>query len=402
MHVVIRPGLIVCISLVPSRHIKRTQPFREVSRSIVFTKMNGNTHLAALLYGAKDLRLQQVPTSAPLPHQVQIQPRATGICGTDMHYYAAGKNGMFVVRTPLVLGHEAVGEVIAVGKEVSNVRVGDRVAIEPQRPCGECKQCITGLYNLCSNMKFSGSASANPPVQGSLQQIYCHAADFVHKLPETVEWIEGAIIEPLAVAVHAVKRSGLEDTNSILVLGAGAIGLLCAAVARSKGINAITMVDVDSARLEFARSQRLADSVFTMPLRPNDSEDGADFCARIATEITSQNLGSLFETVYECTGVETCVNVGIHAASPRGKVVLVGMGSPTQNVRVGSAAIREIDLISVWRYANTFGTAIDLIASGQVTVKPLVTHVFQLEQAADALDVVVAKPPDLIKCVIVN
>lgn len=364
--------------------------------------MNEETHLAALLYGAKDLRLQQVPTPAPLPHQVQIRPRATGICGTDMHYYAAGKNGMFVVKDPLVLGHEAVGEVVKVGTEVSNVRVGDRVAIEPQRPCAECKQCTTGLYNLCRNMKFSGSASADPPVQGSLQQIYCHAAEYVHKLPGSIEWIEGAIIEPLAVAVHAVKRSGLEAVNSVLILGAGAIGLLCAAVARSKGVKSITMVDVDSARLEFATSQGLADSVFAMPLRPNDGEDGADFCARIAKEITTQNSERLFERIFECTGVEICVNVGIHTASPRGKLVLVGMGSPTQNVRVGSAAIREVDLISVWRYANTFGTAIDLIASGQVLVKPLVTHVFQLEQAVEALDVVVAKPPDLIKCVIVS
>ncbi|KAK4556230.1 hypothetical protein LTR86_006927 [Recurvomyces mirabilis] len=319
-----------------------------------------------------------------------------------MHYYSAGKNGMFVVKNPLVLGHEAAGEVVAVGSDVKDLKVGDRVAIEPQRPCSECKQCTTGLYNLCSNMKFSGSASADPPVQGSLQELYCHAAEYAHPLPDSVSWTEGAIVEPLAVAVHAVKRSELQADNSVLVLGAGAIGLLCAAVARSKGVKNIEMVDVDPARLEFAKAQGLADTIFTIPLRPNEGEEKVEFCIRMAKDIISQNKERLFETIIECTGVETCVNIGIHAAAPRGRVVLVGMGSPMQSIRVGSAAVREVDLISVWRYASTFGTAIDLIASGKVAVKPLVTHIFQLKQAAEALDVVVAKPADLIKCVIVS
>ena len=363
--------------------------------------MATNTHKAALLYGAKDIRLADVPTPTPLAHQVQIRPHATGLCGTDMHYYSAGRTGIFTVTTPLVLGHEAAGEVIAVGSDVTGVKIGDRVAIEPQRPCSSCNQCKAGTYNVCPNMKFSGSASASPPVQGSLQEIYCHAAAFVHHLPPSLSWTEGAMVEPLSVAVHAVKRSGLRVGQRVLILGAGAIGLLCAAVAKVSGARTIGMIDIDAARLEFAKSQGLATTTHTIPMREEAGEDKSGFSARLANETLARDGFDLADVVFDCTGVEVCVNIGIHCAAPCGKVVLVGMGAATQNIKVGLAAIREVDLVAVWRYANTFGTAIALLESGQVDVKPFVTHSYPLTGAAEALDVVVARPADLIKCVIV-
>ncbi|KAF4551116.1 Sorbitol dehydrogenase-like protein [Elsinoe fawcettii] len=362
--------------------------------------MTSTTHRAARLHGTKDLRLEDVPTPAPLPHQVQIRPRATGICGTDMHYYSAGRNGIFTVTTPLVLGHEAAGEVVAVGSDVKNIKVGDRVAVEPQRPCSTCPQCKAGTYNVCPSMKFSGSASASPPVQGSLQELYCHEAAFVHSLPEKLSWIEGAMVEPLSVAVHAVKRSGLRVGQRVLILGAGPVGLLCAAVAKVSGASSIAMIDIDSARLEFARANGLANAIHTIPMRENEGEDKDAFPARLAKEALVADGFGLCEVVFDCTGVATCVNIGIRCAAPCGKVVLVGMGAAKQSIEVGVAAVREVDLVAVWRYANTFSTAIALLTSGQVDVKAFVTHTYDLTEAAKALETVVARPADLVKCVI--
>lgn len=364
--------------------------------------MGSQTHTAALLHGARDIRLTQVPTPTPLPHQVLIRPRATGICGTDMHYYQAGRNGIFVVEEPLVLGHEAAGEVVAVGSQVTDVKVGDRVAVEPQNPCGICKQCRQGTYNLCPKLKFTGSASAKPPVQGSLQELYCHSASFVHQLPESMSWEEGAMIEPLSVAIHAVRRSGLRAGQSVMIMGAGAIGLLCASVAKVSGAKSITMIDIDQDRLDFAKKQKLANAVFKIPMRGEEGESKPDFAARMAQETLKQEGFDRAEIIFECTGVEVCVNVGIGCAAAGGRVVLVGMGSPLQNLNVGGAAVREVDLLGLWRYANTFETAIGLIASGQLDIKPMVTHTYDLAKAADALELVVAKPPDLIKCIITN
>jgi L-iditol 2-dehydrogenase len=363
------------------------------------------THVAALLHGAKDLRISQVPTPSILPHEILIAPRATGICGTDMHYYSAGRNGMFNVTTPLVLGHEAAGVILELGDAVDslglNLNVGDRVAIEPQRPCEKCETCRSGKYNLCRKLKFSGSASANPPVQGSLQARYAHPASWVYSLPDSMTWEEAAMIEPLSVAVHAVRRSQIRAGMSVVILGAGAIGLFCAAVARVQGARWIGMIDVDSSRLDFAIRHGFAQEVSEIPMSGQESESKPDMAKRLAGEMSSKGW-KLADVVFDCTGVETCVNIGIHLAAPGGKVVLVGMGQPVQNINVGAAAVREVDLLSLWRYANTFGTAIALISSGQVDVKPLITHKFDLEHAEDALKLVVDKPKDLIKCVITS
>jgi L-iditol 2-dehydrogenase len=195
--------------------------------------MTADTHIAAVLHGAQAMHIETKTTAPPKPDEVQIRIRATGICGTDMHYYQAGKNGMFLVRQPLVLGHEAAGKIVAAGNNVQQFQVGDRVAIEPQRPCKECKVCKSGRYNVCPRLLFTGSASADPPVQGSLQELYNHPAGFVHKTPDSITFEEGALLEPLSVSLHAVRRSGAGVGQSVLVLGAGAIGLLCASLGGS-------------------------------------------------------------------------------------------------------------------------------------------------------------------------
>ncbi|KAI7970170.1 hypothetical protein EIK77_008397 [Talaromyces pinophilus] len=365
-------------------------------------------HNAIVLYGAKYLRIEKRQTQNPEADEVQIRIRGTGICGTDLHYYSQGRNGMFIVKTSLVLGHEASGVVSAVGSNVTKFQPGDRVAIEPQRPCGKCRECLGGRYNICTDLEFTGSASRGPPIQGTLQEYYNHPAAFVHHLPESLSFVEGALIEPLSVALQAVRRSKLIAGQNVLILGAGTIGLLCAAVCKATGASDVTIVDVDQTRLDFATSQaprgiQVADKSFLIPFSGQEGESKADFASRLSLEmLDSLKTNRRFDIAFECTGVETCVNIAIHSAAPGGKVVLVGMGSPLQNLNIGAAAVREIDLLSLWRYANAFPTAIELVQRGRIDFKSLVTHQFTLQRAEEALDVALKKPEGLIKVVITS
>ncbi|PMD52827.1 GroES-like protein [Hyaloscypha bicolor E] len=341
------------------------------------------THKGAVLYGAQDLRIEDCITTTPEDHQVQIRVRATGICGTDMHYFQNGRNGIYVVKEPLILGHEAAGEISAVGKNVTEFKIGDRVLMEPQRPCEKCVVCRRGRYNLCDRMKFSGSASCYPVVQGSLQQFYNHAASFVYRLPDNVSFVEGALVEPLAVALHAVRRSGVETGQSVLILGAGAVGLLCAGAAKIAGASSVNIVDIDEGKLNFALG-----------------ESRTDFAARIADETLAQPGFGLVDVVFECTGADTCMNIAIQCATKGGKVVMVGLGTPVQSLNIGLAGVHEVDLLGIWRYANTFPTAIELLRTGQIDLKPMITHTFDLEKAADSLKFTLSRPDNLVKCVI--
>ncbi|KAJ3536995.1 hypothetical protein NM208_g6491 [Fusarium decemcellulare] len=177
-----------------------------------------SSHNAVVLRAAQQLVIERVETAAPGPDEVQIAPRATGICGTDQHYYQNGRNSIYEVTEPLILGHEAAGEVVAVGSQVTNMRVGDRVTLEPQQACLCCEHCLDGRYNLCSRMRFNGSASAKPPVQGSLQERLNHPARLVYKLPDGVSYEEAALIEPLSVAIHAVRKARIHGDLTLTLL----------------------------------------------------------------------------------------------------------------------------------------------------------------------------------------
>lgn len=207
------------------------------------------THKAAVLYGAKDLRIESVETHTPTAHEVQIRPRATGICGTDQHYYQNDRNGIYTVTSPLILGHEYVGEVVAVGSAVTHLKTGDRVVVEPQIACTSCLDCRKDRYNLCQWMRFNGSASASPPPQGSLQTRLNYPAFLCYKLPDAVSFEEAAMVEPLAVAVHSVHKAAPEAGQSVLITGEGAIGLFCARMAKISGASLAVMVDIDEATL---------------------------------------------------------------------------------------------------------------------------------------------------------
>ncbi|KAI6381748.1 hypothetical protein MCOR25_000982 [Pyricularia grisea] len=358
---------------------------------------------ASVLHGPKDLRVEERTIPAPAAGEVQVSIRATGICGSDMHYYVHGANGDFKVREPLSLGHESAGIVEAVGPDVTDLKVGDRVAVEVGIACDDCSLCRSGRYNLCKGMKFRSSAKIFPHFQGTLQDRINHPARLTYKLPDSASLAEGALLEPLGVAIHGVRRAGEQKGKTALVIGAGAVGLLTAAVLRVEGIKSIAIADIVPERVQFAVANGFADKAVVVPskrLPPTATADEKLALAReTATLLSGEgNGGEEYDTTFECTGVESCVQAAIYATGPGGRVMMIGMGTPVQTVPMGAAALREVDLLGVFRYANTYPRGIELLAgrgsNGMPDIGLLATqNVKGLERAEDAF-AIAAKPVD--------
>lgn len=341
--------------------------------------------------------------------------RATGLCGSDLHYYNHGRNGNFQLQAPLVLGHEASGVVSAIPgtatnghasdptKPMSNISmgVGDRVALEVGLPCRVCHLCAIGRYNLCPQLSFKSSAKTFPHADGTLQTTITHPAAMCHYLPESVTFEQGALVEPLAVSLHAINRSvsaGSGTTgdplpgSSALVLGAGAVGMLTAAALSVMGVAHIVITDIDAKRLAIAAELgggRYKLKTHLLPRKPpaSDTNEALANAQSLAEELSTANeLQIGFSRVFECTGMPPCVQLGIFAAAAGGKLILVGMGTPVQTLPLGAAALREVDIIGVFRYANCYPAAIALFAAGKVdgVAEGLVTHRVPLAEGEKA------------------
>lgn len=365
--------------------------------------------LASVLNKEKDLSTLHREIEAPGSHEVQVAPRVTTLCGSDMHYFNHGRNGDFKVREPLSLGHEAGGEVVAVGSQVKHLKVGDRVALEVGLPCGECSLCRRGRYNLCSDMKFRSSAKTFPHLQGTLQTRINCPESWCYRLPDNVSYEEAALVEPLSVAVHAGNRAQMPVGASVLIFGAGAVGLFSAAIAKINGATNIVIADIAASRVNFATSNGLANKGFTVPLkRGATTEEKLAIAKETAEELVNLQSGKLFDYTFECTGVESCVQAAIYSTAPGGKVMFVGMGQPVQTLHMAAAMLREVDLLGVFRYANTYPTAINMISSGKVTaIDKIITHrVSGLTNAIDAFNLAGRSEDDkgnlVIKVAVVN
>lgn len=356
---------------------------------------------------------------APTGADVQVAVQATGLCGSDLHYYSHGRNGDFVVREPMCLGHESAGTVTALGPEVTNLQVGDRVALEVGLPCRKCALCQQGRYNICKSMQFRSSAKVFPHLDGTLMERTNHPAAMCHALPANVSDAGGALVEPLAVCLHAVRRShpptkeevelarAAGEGTAALVFGAGAIGLLiAAALATSQNFTSIVVADIDASRLEIAASLGLGLKTALIPrgdpARPPPPKDAphadqtayalenAQRVAAALTQVANADDGPAvagFSRVYDCTGVPACVQAGIYASAPGGVLVQIGMGNPIQTLPVGAAALREVDIIGVFRYdGHAYPAAIALLASGKLKTveEKVVTHRLSLEDGERA------------------
>jgi L-iditol 2-dehydrogenase len=270
----------------------------------------------------------------------------------------------------MVVGHESSGKVIKVGPNVKNLQEGDRVTIEPGVPCRRCDHCKTGRYNLCADVIFL----ATPPVHGSLARYHTHAADFCFKLPDHVTYEEGAFCEPLSVGVHACRRAGVTIGSNVLITGAGPIGLVSMLAAKAMGADSIIMIDISQSRLDFAKKLG-ANHVL---LADSDSQKTAEQV--IAT------LGSMPNISIECSGAESSIQTTFYATVSGGVVVLVGLGRPLASLPIVNAAVREIDIRGVFRYANCYPAALSLIATGRIDVKPMITHRYNINESVQAFE----------------
>jgi L-iditol 2-dehydrogenase len=316
---------------------------------------------AAVLLEPGRIEMEERPIPAPEPGDVLIQVSSVGVCGSDAHYYRHGRVGSFVVEAPLVLGHEAAGTIVGVGEGVDPSRIGQRVSIEPQRPDPDTDETRRGHYNLCPHMRFF----ATPPVDGALSDYVTIGATFAHPVPPTMSDDAAALCEPLSVGIAAVRKAGVDGGSRVLIAGAGPIGVMVAQVARAYGATEIIVSDPDESR-------RL---------------QVEDFGATAVLDPMAEPIGDLgVDAFIDASGAPSAVVDGIRAVRPAGTVVLVGSGAETMELPTQVIQNRELMLTGVFRYANTWPTAIALVESGRVDLDAMVTAHFPLDKVAEALD----------------
>jgi L-idonate 5-dehydrogenase len=326
--------------------------------------------MAAVLHGPRDLRVEERSRPELEAGTVLVRVRRVGLCGTDVHYYEDGRVGAFVATAPFVLGHELCGEVTAVAAGVERVSPGDRVVVNPSRQCGHCDYCRAGRGNLCRYIRMLGSASTRPPTDGGLAEYLRVGAEQCYIMPPGMDDGIGALMEPLAVALQAVRRGGSVASRRVLVCGGGPIGLLIALVARAFGATTVALSDPDPERRRFAQTLG-ADEVFD----PRDAGAGA------------AQADDGFEIVFEASGASAAVAQAFDLARRGATIVQVGSPSePRTPIALSQLLVKELQFVGSFRYGDVWEQAMRLVASGRLNLKPLITHVLPLAQVREALE----------------
>lgn len=327
--------------------------------------------LGVVVHGAMDLRVEDVAVPALGELDVELAVGAGGICGSDLHYYLDGRIGNLLVKQPFVLGHEVSASVTAIGRAVTRVKPGDRVAVNPSRACGTCRFCRAGLQLHCVDMFFFGSAMRFPHINGGFRKVLVAEERQCVPLPEGFSLQKAAFAEPLAVCLHAVERAGPLQGRKVLVTGAGPIGALTIMAARHAGAEHITATDVTDRALSLARTI------------------GADDGINVATEGERLNAYSAnkghFDVVFECSGHAAAIRAAMDVVKARGILVLVGLGGETQ-LMINTIVAKEIDVRGTFRFGSEFDTAVQAIVSGRIDPMPLLTDVFPIRDAQAAFD----------------
>jgi len=307
--------------------------------------------------------------------EVLVRIGSVGVCGSDVHYYDHGRIGPYVVDSPLVLGHEAGGIVEQLGTGVTSLAEGQRVSIEPGVPCRQCRQCLAGRYNLCPDVKFF----ATPPYDGAFAEFVVMPAAFVFPVPDGVSDDAAGLIEPLSVGVWACRRTHVEPGSRVLVTGAGPIGLIAAQTARAFGASEVAITDVSAHRLHLAAKLGLT--------------------AIDVSTTTLTDTGFEPDVLLECSGNATATWEAVGVVARAGRVALVGMGGDEVRLPLSYVQDRELTITGAFRYANTWPTAIDLAASGQVALDPLVTGHYGLDEVESALTAA-RRDPTTVKAIV--
>lgn len=336
----------------------------------------------AVMKGKGNIVFEDWTVPAPGPDELLIHIDYVGICGSDIHLYQTGTCGGKEVKDPCVLGHEAAGTVAAKGDRVTQFEIGDRVAIEPQVPCMQCNFCKTGHYNLCPDVKFYASP---PTMSGCFAEYVAHPAGFCYRLPDGISTLEGALIEPLSVGLHAVKRSGIQAGNSAAVIGAGCIGLMTMLSLLESGVKKVFVIDVMENRLNMAKDMGCYDTV-------NSSEvDKAEYI--------KQACGGV-DVVFETAGRPQTIQEACLMAKRGGTIMLVGYPPERKaTLYVNHLINQEITIRTSFRYCNTYPLAMELLKNG-LPVKKTVTDFFEFEQAEQGLVHAADHKDQVVKCVV--
>jgi L-idonate 5-dehydrogenase len=327
--------------------------------------------IAYVLHGKRDLRAEERPDPVAAPGEVLIQVRRMGICGSDVHYFATGHCGAFMPRRPFVLGHELAGQIVETGSGVSGMAVGERVAVDPSRPCGDCKTCLAGRSNLCRDMRYLGSASTDPHVDGAFSSYVAIPAGNCYPLPDNVDYAEATMLEPLSVATHAVKRAGSLAGKSVLVLGAGTVGQLVLLVARAMGAASIAVTDVRQEALDLAAAQ------------------GADHVS-VATSAREELIAAYpsgFDVAIEASGAPEALRLALELSDRGGTIVQLGTLPAEVELPAHLIMQKELQVAGSFRFAHVFSQALQLIATRRVDVRPVITHTFGFGELVRAFDV---------------
>ncbi len=325
---------------------------------------------------------KDIPQTAD--NEVLVKIEYVGICGSDLHYYETGRIGDYIVNPPFVLGHEPGGTVVEVGKKVKHLKVGDRVALEPGKTCGQCEFCKTGKYNLCPDVIFF----ATPPVDGVFQEYVAHEAELCFKLPDNVSTLEGALIEPLAVGFHAGMQGGAHAGQTAVVTGSGCIGLVTMMALKAMGVSKVYVVDVMQKRLDKAMELGATGVI-------NAGEQDA---VKAVLELTG---GVGCDLAVETAGTEITTQQTIHMVKKGATIVLVGYGKTgMMNLPMSLALDKELSFKTVFRYRHIYPMAIDAVANGKVNLKGIITNIFEFEDLQNAMDLSVRDKANIVKSVV--
>jgi D-xylulose reductase len=314
------------------------------------------------------------------PLDVRIGVHTVGICGSDVHYYTHGEIGPFVVREPLVLGHEASGVIIEVGREVTHLKKGDRVCMEPGVPNPNSRETRLGMYNLDPHVRFW----ATPPIHGVLRSTVIHPAAFTFKLPDNLSFGEGAMVEPLAVGVHAVNKAQINPGDVAVVSGAGPIGILTALAALAGGCSKVVISDVVTEKLELAASLG--------PITPVNIKH--ESLTEVVLTITN-GVGA--DVLFEASGNPRAFEGVFNPVRPGGRVVLIGMPGKAVLLSIEAAMIKEISIATIFRYAHVYPRALQLMESSKIDVNPLITDRYRFAQCKEAFEYATHMKPTSVK-----
>lgn len=331
--------------------------------------------MCLVIHAPDDLRVDVQEAADPGPGEVLVAVGFGGICGSDLHYFHHGGFGTVRIKRPMILGHEVAGTVRAVGPGVTAVKPGDRVAVNPSRPCGACVHCLEGLPNQCLDMRFYGSAMRDPHVEGAFRHLLLCDAVQCEPVAPGVALQHAALAEPFSVALHGVQRAGALLGKRVLVSGCGPIGALSIAAARVHGAAEITAVDLTDETLAVARAMGADVTI-------NVAKD-RDWLQRYAADGATRK--GTFDVMLECSGNERALRAGLEAMRPRGVVVQLGLGGDV-SIPQNMVVAKELSICGSFRFHAEFKLAVQLINSGRVDMAPMVTGAFPLSRAREAFE----------------